>query len=121
NTTNDGSPMALDEHGNAKGGIRNPYVDVPVAKFAVRNEAANPAITNPSKWIADHGAGAPAQMCGLAGYHIDLTKEELKKLYGTPKSYQERVKKKVAELEKAGWSLPVYRDAIMDDAAKVVF
>ena len=62
------APMELDENGNAKGGIRNPYVDVPAAKFGVRNEAANPPIPNPSPWIAAHGQNAPAQMCGLAGY-----------------------------------------------------
>ena len=33
NVTNDGSLMALDEHGNARGGIRNAYVDVPVKKI----------------------------------------------------------------------------------------
>src|SRR5205823_2671066 len=60
-----GSITAVDENGNVKGGIRNPYVDVPVAKFRVRNEAANPPITNPSAWVAAHGQGAPAQMCGL--------------------------------------------------------
>ena len=33
NAANDGSLMALDEHGNPKGGIRNPYVDVPVGEI----------------------------------------------------------------------------------------
>src|SRR5262245_27219208 len=42
NSANDGSLMALDEYGNARGGIRNPYVDVPTAKISVRNEAAVP-------------------------------------------------------------------------------
>jgi hypothetical protein len=121
NTDNDGSPMALDDNGNAKGGIRTTYVDVPVAKYGVRNEAANPPITNPSAWIRDHGANAPNQMCGLAGYQMPLSKEQLVKLYGNKKTYQDRVKKSVAELEKAGWSLPVYRDVILEDASKVVF
>src|SRR5688572_6603838 len=116
----DGSPMALDENGNAKGGIRNPYVDVPVAKFGVRNEAANPPIPNPSAWIAAH-ANSAGQMCGLAGYQLALSKEQLQKLYGNKKTYQDRVKKSVEEMEKAGWSLPVYRDLILEDAAKVTF
>ena len=34
NVANDGSLMALDEHGNARGGIRNVYVDVPVKNTA---------------------------------------------------------------------------------------
>jgi Alpha/beta hydrolase domain len=120
-TANDGSPMALDENGNAKGGIRNPYVDVPIAKFAVRNEAHNPPIPNPSAWVAGHGQGAPAQMCGLAGYQEALSKDQLQKLYSTKKNYQDRVRKRLDELEKAGWSLPVYRDLILEDAARVSF
>ena len=46
NVANDGSLMALDEFGNAKGGIRNPYVDVPTKKIGVRNEGAVPPINN---------------------------------------------------------------------------
>jgi hypothetical protein len=113
--------MALDENGNAKGGIRNPYVDVPAAKFAVRNEAHNPPIPNPSAWVASHGAGAPAQMCGLAGYQEVFPKEQMQKLYSSKKNYQDRVKKKVDELEKAGWSLPLYRNLILEDAGRVTF
>jgi hypothetical protein len=121
NSANDGSLMALDENGNPRGGIRNPYVDVPTAKISVRNEAAVPPITNPSAWIAAHGAGAPAQMCGLGGYQIAMSAEQLKKLYGNKKTYQERVKRRLDELEKTGWSLPVYRETILADAAKVEF
>jgi len=120
-TANDGSPMGLDANGNAMGGIRNPYVDVPAAKFNVRNEAANPPIPTPSAWVAAHGQNAPTQMCGLAGYQTSYSKEQLQKLYGNKKTYQDRVKKRLAELEKAGWSLPVYRDSILADAAKVSF
>jgi hypothetical protein len=121
NTDNDGSPMTLDENGNARGGIRNPYVDVPVVSFNVPNYPANPPISNPSKWIADHGAGAPQTMCRLAGYQLALSKDRLKKLYGDKKTYLERVRTNVMEMEKAGWSLPVYRETILADAAKVTF
>jgi hypothetical protein len=120
--TGEGRPsIAVDENGNAKGGIRNPYVDVPSAKFAVRNEAANPPIPNPSAWVAAHGQGAPAQMCGLAGYETAYSKEQLQKLYGNKKTYESRVRKSLDELEKTGWSLPIYRDLILADAAKVTF
>jgi len=115
------SRIAVDENGNAKGGIRNPYVDVPAAKFAVRNEASNPPIPDPSAWVAAHGQGAPAQMCGLSGYETVYSKEQLQKLYGNRKTYEGRVKKDLDELEKAGWSLPVYRELILADAAKVTF
>jgi len=120
--TKDGrAAIAVDENGNAKGGIRNPYVDVAAAKFAVRNEAANPPIPNPSAWVAAHGQGAPSQMCGLAGYETVFSKDQLQKLYANKKTYENRVKKSLEELEKTGWSLPIYRDLILGDAARVAF
>ncbi len=117
----DGAAMALDEHGNPRGGVRNPYADVPVTKYAVPNEAAVPLIPNPSAYVAKGGQQAATQMCGLAAYQTDFPKEQLKGLYGTKKDYQKRVEKRLTELEKAGWSLPVYRDMILSDAAKVEF
>jgi hypothetical protein len=117
----DGSPMALDEVGNPRGGIRNPYVDVPVVKYRIRPAAANPPISNPSKWIVEHGAQSASQMCGLSAYQLALSKDELKKLYKNKKNYASMVEKRVAELEKAGWSLPLYRELIVGDATKVDF
>ncbi|HVH26381.1 MAG TPA: alpha/beta hydrolase domain-containing protein [Vicinamibacterales bacterium] len=121
NVTNDGSLMALDDHGNSRGGIRNPYVDVPTTKLGVRNEAAEPPIPKPSAWIAARGPAAATQMCGLAGYQMPLMQGELKKLYGSKNIYQDRVKRRLDELERAGWSLPVYRETILADAARVEF
>jgi Alpha/beta hydrolase domain len=121
NVTNVGSLMALDEQGNARGGIRNPYVDIPTAKIAVRNEAATTPISNPSAWIAARGPAGATQMCGLAGYQIAFSPEQLRKLYNNKKNYVDRVKRRLDELEKAGWSLPIYRETILADAAKVDF
>ena len=98
-----------------------PIFDVPAAKFAVRNEAANPPIPNPSAWVAAHGQGAPSQMCGLAGYETVFSKDQLQKLYGNKKTYESRVRKNLDELEKAGWSLSIYRDMILGDVVKVTF
>ena len=64
---------------------------------------------------------AARQMCGLASYQTDMTKAELKQLYGSRQNYRSRVEKRLTELEKAGWSLPVYREMILADAAKVDF
>ncbi len=121
NEKNDGSPMVLDEHGNPRGGIRNTYVDVPTARHNVPNEAAAQLIPNPSAYVAKGGMQAAMQMCGLASYQIDFTKAELKQLYGSRQNYRSKVEKRLTELEKAGWSLPVYREMILADAAKVDF
>ena len=53
--SNDGSTMVLDAHGNPLGGIRSPYVDVPTAKYAPVNTAADPVIANPSEYVRVNG------------------------------------------------------------------
>ena len=121
NSYNDGSLMALDDFGNARGGIRNPYVDVPVKKYAVRNEGASPPIPNAHPFVAVRDAAAQNQLCGLAGYQTALTAEQLRKLHGNKKAYQTKVAQRVDELTRQGWSLPIYRDVILADAAAIEF
>jgi hypothetical protein len=118
---NDGSLMALDEYGNPRGGIRNPYVDVPIKAFAVRNAGASPPVPNAHPFVASRTPEAQAQLCGLAGYEVALSPAQLKKLYKDPKTYRARVEKRLDELTKQGWSLPVYREVILADAAAVSF
>jgi hypothetical protein len=121
NVANDGSVMALDEWGNARGGIRSPYVDVPARKYAVRNEGAVPPIPNAHPFVAARGEAAQNQLCGLAGYEAALTPAQLKTLHKDAKTYRAKVSRRVDELTKQGWSLPVYRDLILADAAAVQF
>jgi hypothetical protein len=121
NAGNDGSLMALDEFGNPRGGIRSPYVDVPVVKYAVRNEGAVPPTPNTVPWVALRGEAGINQLCGLTGYQIALTDAQLKKLYTNKKNYQTKVAQKLEELTRQGWSLPVYKEQILADAAQVNF
>jgi len=117
----DGSPMVLDELGNPRGGVRNAYVDVPTARYGVPNAGAVPLIPNPSAYVAKGGQQAANQMCGLSAFQIDFTEAQLKQLYGTKQTYRAKVEKRLTELEKAGWSLRVYRQMILADAATVDF
>ena len=121
NEANDGSLMALDEYGNSRGGIRNPYVDVPAKKYGVRNSGAMPPITNAHPFLAARGDAAHNQLCGLAGYEQNLTPAQLKKLYKDKRDYQTKVARRYDELTKAGWALPVYREVVLADAAAVSF
>ena len=120
-TSNDGSMMALDANGNPLGGIRNPYVDVPAAKYAPINTAAEPLIKNPSAYVAANGLQGAQIMCRLSAYQEPFSKEKLKQLYGTKRDYVRKVEARLDELERQGWSLPVYRDVILADAAAVEF
>jgi hypothetical protein len=121
NAANDGSLMALDELGNPQGGIRSPYVDVPAVKYAVRNEGAMPPTPNTVPWVALRGEAGINQLCGLTGYQLAFDASQMKKLYKDKKDYQTKVAARLDELTRQGWSLPVYRDQILADAAKVSF
>src|SRR5688572_30222315 len=123
NTENDGSLLALDQHGNVKGGIRNPYVDVPAKSYRVPNSGAEPPIKNPHPFIAARGEAAQNQLCGLSNYEVALTPAQLKRLYKDKKDYQTKVQRRYDELVKQGWALPLpmLRDVVIGDAAKVTF
>ncbi len=119
-----GSLFALDEFGNVRGGIRNTYVDVPVKTFHVPDEPAEPRIPNPHYTISARradGADPDAQLCGLADFETALPKEELRKLYKSPKDYYNKVAQRYDALVKQGWALPVYRAMVLAEAAKVSF
>ena len=97
---NDGSFLALDEYGNAKGGIRNVWVDVPVATYGVFGKGKTPA--------AD-------RLCLLAGTKVPLPAETLRKLYPKPGDYARRVNERLDQLIKDGWFLPEYANLVRDD------
>jgi hypothetical protein len=119
-----GSMLALDEFENVKGGIRNTYVDVPVKSFHVPNEGADPRIPTPNRFIAArriNGQDPDAQLCGLGNFETALSKDQLKKLYRTPKDYSRKVAQRYDELVKEGWALPVYREMVLAEASRVTF
>jgi hypothetical protein len=72
-----GKPV-LDENGNVKGGVRSPYVDVPV-----------------SAWT---GSSTGASFCFIAGHEIPFTRERLRLLYPTHAAYVQAVRRSVANL-----------------------
>lgn len=112
---NDGSLMQLDEFGNAMGGIRNTYVDVPLAKYTMVNTS--------SETGNGQGAGmmGTAILCFLSGWETPIPQATLRSKYGSTENYVRQVESRLNELEAAGWSLPVYHDLIMADARAVKF
>jgi alpha/beta hydrolase family protein len=99
-TTNDGSPLALDEYGNAKGGIRNVWVDVPIATYGVFGKGKTPA---------------QDRLCQLAGTEVLLPAATLQKLYTSHAQYTERVEQRLKQLIADGWFLPEYAEMIRVD------
>lgn len=103
-TTNDGSRLTLDANGNVKGGVRNTYVDVPVAAYGVPNAGATPA----------------AQFnCSIAGWRIAYDEQTLNGLYKNKGSYISAVNRRLNDLLRDGWMLPEYADDVRDDAQAI--
>ena len=101
NAANDGSHLALDEYGNAKGGIRNVWVDVPTAANGV------------------FGKGKTTEqdrLCQLAGTKVPLPEATLKKLYPNKSQYATQVERRLKELVSQGWFLPEYAEMVRGDA-----
>ncbi len=121
NVANDGSTMVLDDHGNAAGGIRTPYVDVPTAKYVAVNTAAEPLIANPSAYVKANGLMGAQIMCRLSAYQEPFQAAKLRELYGSKENYVRMFTARLDELERQGWSLPVYRDMLLADAAAIKF
>jgi hypothetical protein len=89
NTANDGSALALDEYGNAKGGIRNIWVDVPTATNGV---------------FAKGKTDAQDRLCQLAGTKVPLADATLKKLYPATSDYKKKAEQRLSELLGQGGS-----------------
>ena len=111
----------LDEHGNPKGGIRTTYVDLPTFKYTIRPAALNPVVAGAAPYIAAGGQNAANLMCGLSTSQTALDATMLKRLYKTKTAYVKAVDTRLTQLEKAGWSLPLYRSMILADANSVTF
>lgn len=101
NTANDGSALALDEYGNAKGGIRNVWVDVPTATNGVFGKGKT---------------DAQDRLCQLAGTKVPLPEATLKKLYPNKADYTNKTERRLTELVTQGWFLPEYVDMVRRDA-----
>jgi enterochelin esterase-like enzyme len=97
---NDGSQLALDEFGNAKGGVRSVWVDVPIAAYGVFPKGKTPATD---------------RLCQLAGTKVPLPDATLRKLYPNSSEYANRVNRRLTELIAEGWFLPEYADLVTAD------
>jgi hypothetical protein len=97
----DGSPLALDQNGNATGGIRNVWVDVPVATYGVFGKGKT---------------AATDRLCLLAGTEVPLPDMKLKTLYPRKDQYVGAVNKRLQQLIAEGWFLPEYAEMVRRDA-----
>lgn len=91
-----------DIHGNAVGGWRLPFVDLPVAAYIPDSTPLKPQSRNLS----------------LFGYKVPFSKDKLIKMYGSLKEYYDLVEKRTDELIDKGFLLAPDRDACISLAVK---
>jgi Alpha/beta hydrolase domain len=82
---------ALDEHGNVKGGVRSPFLDVPTSTWS--------------------GNSTGLSFCRIAGHEIPFESAKLAALYPSQKAYDAAVRRSVDALVKARFSTP--EDGVM--------
>jgi hypothetical protein len=73
--------LAKDEHGNTRGGIRMPPVEVPVATYLTT-------------------------ACGLGGITVPFTDAQVQALYPTFADYQDKMRRATDRAVRRGWLLP---------------
>ena len=100
-TANDGSRLGLDEDGNVRGGVRNTYVDVPVARYGVPNAGATSAANF---------------NCSIAGSRVAYDEQSLRDLYRNHGAYISKVNRRLMDLVREGWMLPEYAEDVRADA-----
>ena len=87
----DGKSVARDANGNALGGVRSVYVDVPTATITPTSLAPGGVLSNP---------------CAYVGYQLDFGPDKLEQSYGSHNGYVQNVSKDVKRLVKEGLLLP---------------
>ncbi|MFF5966460.1 alpha/beta hydrolase domain-containing protein [Streptomyces collinus] len=86
----------FDEVGNVVGGLRTPWVDVPIARYDWRG-----------------------QSLGGSGRTFPFSDEKLTALYGTPDTYHSKFQASVREAERRGVLLPEDARTAIEDSRKV--
>jgi hypothetical protein len=95
--------FALDENGEASGGVRTPAVDVPVSILS----GVPPAGVTP--------------ICSLFGSSVPFTQARLSQIYGSPSSYLVRYQASLDKAINAGFILSADRAALIQQAEAVHF
>jgi hypothetical protein len=86
----DGTRVALDTNGNALGGVRTTYLDVPIYRYTIPNYSIP-------------GSGGPTFLCSLAGFQTPLPDSVLHQLYPNQGQYLSAVNKRLGQLARQGW------------------
>jgi hypothetical protein len=90
--------FVLDAFGNAQGGVRSTYVDVPTVR-----------------WV---GSRSGSFRCMFYGYRINMPGAELRRLYPDHASYVQKVRARADQLVAERWLTPADRDSVVREAER---
>lgn len=99
-------PLVRDEHGNARGGLRSPYVDLPFATYYPH--------CKPNEY-------QPESASDLRGTQTLFDADKLRAIHGTPESYAERVAAQADNLVAERWLLPEEAELVKEQARSLRF
>jgi len=113
-------PLRRDEHGNALGGVRSPWVDVPVASYYPHSSPRTPDAALPA--AASGGRRlATADVADLMGSMSRFSSGTLRALYATPARYRERFGAALARAIDQRWIAAADAERARAIAAEVDF
>ena len=119
--SNDGSTMALDAarqpaRRHPQSVRRRADGEVRARQYGRRSRHRESERVRAREWSARRANHVPLER--VSGAVLD---RELRELYGSKREYLSKFEARLDELEREGWSLPVYRDTILADVAKTEF
>ncbi|HEY6316593.1 MAG TPA: alpha/beta hydrolase domain-containing protein [Acidimicrobiia bacterium] len=97
----DGKTVIRDANGNALGGLRTVFVDVPTATIVPTSLAPGGVVANP---------------CAYVGYQLDLSQTQLEQLYRSHAGYVASVVADANRLVGERWLLPVSASELIAEA-----
>lgn len=100
----DGRTVVRDAHGNAIGGVRTPYLDVPIATYGA---------------VSTNAPGSPpSNRCDFYGHQVDFPREKLVQLYGDHAGYRRAINRSIKSLVRKGWYLRQDANELRAEAAR---
>ncbi|UUX95002.1 VCBS repeat-containing protein [Aquabacterium sp. J223] len=97
NLAGDGTRVATDALGNATGGVRSTYLDVPLFRYRTP------------------GTG-PGSLCSQIAQQFRFDDETARRLHLNPRHYADKWKQRLGQLLDEGWVPPEYADEVRADA-----
>jgi hypothetical protein len=102
-TNTSSGTVARDRFGNALGGLRTPFLDVPAATYSATDAVAQPTDLS--------------GLCALLGYNTPFSHATLHSLYSSHRDYGARVARESSSLVRRGFWLPADAEQVVQQAA----